>query len=140
MAEHDFRYTLLNPQHSLNECRTLTPGHYQLSGCGGSIQPNDSVLISLKGSRDLYMRLTLNKVRHLMQPPGSWIATATGPVFGELVVRQELVRCKSCDAELEFEFAYDAKQKGSQEQAIQQRLTELGWPERSCSQCRGDAS
>ena len=37
MAEHDFRYSLLSPQHTLTECRALSPGHYQVTGNGGSI-------------------------------------------------------------------------------------------------------
>ncbi|EPN17212.1 hypothetical protein A259_12796, partial [Pseudomonas syringae pv. actinidiae ICMP 19070] len=35
MAEHDFRYSMLNPQHTLTECRTLAPGRYQVTGNGG---------------------------------------------------------------------------------------------------------
>ena len=35
MAEHDFRYSLLNPQHTLTECRALAPGRYQVTGNAG---------------------------------------------------------------------------------------------------------
>jgi hypothetical protein len=28
MAEHDFRFSLLSPQHTLIECRALVPGRY----------------------------------------------------------------------------------------------------------------
>ena len=31
MVEHDFRYSLLNPQHTLIECRALAPGLYQVT-------------------------------------------------------------------------------------------------------------
>jgi len=58
MAEHDFRYTLLNPAHTLTECRSMAPGLYQLTGNGGSVQNGDTLLVTLKGSRDLFMRLT----------------------------------------------------------------------------------
>ena len=34
MVEHDFRYSLMNPQHTLTECRALTPGRYQVTGNG----------------------------------------------------------------------------------------------------------
>ena len=46
MAEHDFRYTLMNPQHTLTECRALFPGQYQVTGKGGSIQVGDTLQVS----------------------------------------------------------------------------------------------
>ena len=57
MAQHDFRYTLLNPQFTLNECRALTPGRYQVTGIGGSIKAGDTLLVSLNGSKSLSMTL-----------------------------------------------------------------------------------
>lgn len=68
MAEHDFRYTLMNPQHTLTECRAIVPGQYQVTGQGGSIQVGDTLLVSLKGSKSLSMHLQVNKVRHLINP------------------------------------------------------------------------
>ncbi|MFX6842488.1 hypothetical protein ABTH50_19865, partial [Acinetobacter baumannii] len=84
--EHDFRYTLLNPQYTLNECRALSPGRYQVTGTGGSIKADDVLLVSLKGSKTLSMRLTVEKVRHLINPPGQWLAVARGPAFRELAI------------------------------------------------------
>ena len=66
MVEHDFRYNLLSPQHTLIECRALMPGRYQVTGNGGSIQNNDVLIVTLKGSKDLSMRLSVEKVRHLI--------------------------------------------------------------------------
>ena len=86
MAEHDFRYTLLNPAHTLTECRALAPGRYQVTGNGGSIRSGDVLIVTLKGSRDLSQRLTVEKVRHLINPPGQWMAVASGPVFHELEI------------------------------------------------------
>ena len=51
MVEHDFRYTLFNPQHTLIECRALVPGRYQVTGNGGSIQKDDVLLVTLKAAR-----------------------------------------------------------------------------------------
>ena len=109
MVEHDFRYTLMNPQHTLTECRALTPGRYQVTGNGGSIRANDLLLVTLKGSKDLSMRLTVETVRHLINPPGQWTAMTTGPVFGELAIHTWQVNCDSCDTVLEFEFAVETK-------------------------------
>src|ERR1700739_1505555 len=64
MVEHDFRYTLMNPQHTLTECRALVPGRYQVTGNGGSIRNNDVLVVTLKGAKDLSMRLTVDTVRH----------------------------------------------------------------------------
>ena len=50
MVEHDFRFSLLNPQHTLIECRALAPGLYQVTGNGGSIQSGDVLIVTLKGS------------------------------------------------------------------------------------------
>ncbi|KTC39522.1 hypothetical protein AO269_06585, partial [Pseudomonas putida] len=96
MVEHDFRFSLLNPQHTLIECRALMPGRYQVTGNGGSIHNGDTLLVTLKGSKDLSMRLVVEKVRHLINPPGQWVAVATGPVFGELAIHQWKVNCDSC--------------------------------------------
>ncbi|RMM46535.1 hypothetical protein ALP33_00200 [Pseudomonas amygdali pv. lachrymans] len=96
MVEHDFRYSMLNPQHTLTECRTLAPGRYQVTGNGGSIHDNDQLLVTIKGSKSLHMRLTVEKVRHLINPPGQWIAVAKGPVFDELAIHQWKVNCDSC--------------------------------------------
>ena len=128
MVEHDFRFSLLNPQHTLIECRALAPGRYQVTGNGGSIHNDDSLLVTLKGSKDLSMRLTVEKVRHLINPPGQWVAVARGPVFGELAIHQWKVNCDSCQTQLDFEFAVDAKLgPKAQKPAAQARITELGW-------------
>lgn len=131
MAEHDFRYTLLNPQHTLTECRALSPGHYQVTGQGGSIQVGDVLIVSLKGSQSLSMRLQVEKVRHLINPPGQWTAVAQGPVFKELAIHTWQVQCDGCDSLLNLEFAVDASLgKTAQQPAAEQRLQELGWANR----------
>jgi hypothetical protein len=71
MVEHDFRYNLMNPQHTLTECRALVPGRYQVTGNGGSIRNNDVLVVTLKGAKDLSMRLTVETVRHLINPPAN---------------------------------------------------------------------
>ncbi|SDB46759.1 hypothetical protein SAMN03159382_03628 [Pseudomonas sp. NFACC23-1] len=128
MAEHDFRYTLMNPQHTLTEVRALAPGRYQVTGNGGSIQANDVLLVTLKGSKDLSMRLTVDTVRHLLKPMGQWTAMTTGPVFGELAIHTWQVNCDGCAKELSFEFAVDAKLGVKAEKpAATARIAELGW-------------
>jgi hypothetical protein len=128
MAEHDFRYSLLSPQHTLSECRALAPGRYQVTGNGGGILAGDTLLVTLKGSRDLCLRLQVDKVRRLISPPGQWVAVAKGPVFGELAILNWQVKCDSCSAELDFEFAVDAALgKKAQAPAAQARIMELGW-------------
>lgn len=128
MTEHDFRYNLLNPQHTLTECRALAPGLYQVTGNGGSIQSGDTLLVSLKGSRDLSMRLSVDKVRHLITPPGQWLAVAKGPAFRELNILQWQVACDDCGAQLDLEFAVDAALgEAARTPAAEARLAELGW-------------
>ena len=140
MTEHDFRYNLLNPQHTLTECRALTPGHYQVTGNGGSIQSGDSLLVTLKGSRDLSMRLTVEKVRHLINPPGQWLAVARGPAFRELNIHNWQVACDGCGKQLAFEFAVDgALGEAARAPAAEARIAELGWHNRTgrhlCPSC-----
>ncbi|WP_407311566.1 hypothetical protein [Pseudomonas sp. nanlin1] len=128
MVEHDFRFSLLNPQHTLIECRALAPGRYQVTGNGGSIHNDDALLVTLKGSKDLSMRLQVEKVRHLINPPGQWVAVASGPVFGELVIHQWQVKCDACAKVLDLEFAVDSKLGSkAQKPAATARLAELGW-------------
>lgn len=141
MAEHDFRYNLLNPAHTLNECRALSPGLYQVTGTGGSIQAGDTLLVSLKGSRDLSMRLTVDKVRHLINPPGQWLAVAKGPAFKELAIHNWHVDCDACGKRLDFEFAVDSGLgKQAQAPAAEARIAELGWRNHAgkhyCPNCR----
>jgi hypothetical protein len=144
MAEHDFRYSLLNPQHTLNECRALAPGRYQVTGNGGSINAGDTLLVTLKGSRDLYLRLQVEKVRHLINPPGQWLAVANGPVFRELEIRQWSVDCDGCGKHLDFEFAVDAKLgEKARAPAAEARIGELGWKavdgRHLCPKCQASA-
>lgn len=144
MAEHDFRYSLLNPQHTLTECRALAPGRYQVTGNGGSIKTADTLLVTLKGSRDLCLRLQVEKVRHLINPPGQWLAVAKGPVFKELAILNWQVNCDACSAQLDFEFAVDAALgEKARAPAAQARISELGWGARGerhlCPKCQGDA-
>ena len=128
MVEHDFRYSLLNPQHTLIECRALAPGLYQVTGNGGSIQTSDVLIVTLKGSKDLSMRLTVENVRHLLKPMGQWVAMASGPVFGELAIHSWQVNCDSCAKELKFEFAVDTSLGIKAEKpAATARIAELGW-------------
>jgi hypothetical protein len=128
MTTHDFRYTLLNPQHTLTECRALAPGRYQVTGNGGAVQAGDTLLVTLKGSKDLSMSLVVDKVRHLINPPGQWTAVASGPAFRELAILNWQVDCDDCGKRIDLEFAADAS-LGSQAHtpAAEQRLAELGW-------------
>ncbi|MHB1372080.1 MAG: hypothetical protein ACYCW7_18045 [Pseudomonadaceae bacterium] len=141
MAEHDFRYTLLNPAHTLTECRALAPGRYQVTGNGGSIRSGDVLIVTLKGSRDLSQRLTVDKVRHLISPPGQWVAVCRGPVFRELAILNWQVDCDGCGKRLDFEFAVDAALgESARAPAAQARIIELGWRERDgshfCPHCQ----
>lgn len=128
MAEHDFRYNLLNPAHTLTECRALAPGRYQVTGNGGNIRSGDVLIVTLKGSRELSQRLTVDKVRHLINPPGQWMAVASGPVFRELAIVNWQVDCDACGKQRDFEFAVDAaKGEAARAPAAEARISELGW-------------
>lgn len=141
MAEHDFRYTLFNPQHTLIECRALVPGQYQVTGNGGSIRQGDSLLVTLKGSRELSMRLQVDKVRQLINPPGQWVAVARGPAFRELAILNWQVDCDGCGKRLDFEFAVDSSLgEKARTPAAEARIAELGWQTRDsgllCPDCQ----
>jgi len=128
MAEHDFRYNLLNPAHTLTECRALAPGRFQVTGNGGSIRNGDVLIVTIKGSRDLSQRLTVDKVRHLINPPGQWVAVASGPAFRELGIYNWQVNCDGCGKQLDFEFAADtALGEAARTAAASARIAELGW-------------
>ena len=75
MAEHDFRRSALNPSHTLIECRTIADGLYQVTGQGDGIQPGDTLICTVKGSRDLPLPLRVGKVRYLINLAGQWTAT-----------------------------------------------------------------
>ena len=74
------------------------------------------------------MRLSVDKVRHLINPRGQWVAVTKGPAFGELAIHQWQVNCDACAKELKFEFAVDAKLGvKAQKPAASARIAELGW-------------
>ena len=129
MAEHDFRFSLLSPQHTLIECRALVPGRYQVTGNGGSIKHGDVLIVTLRGSKTLSMRLTVEgDARYSIRPAGQWVAMAQGPKFGELEIHTWKVNCDSCDAVLEFEFAVETKlTKEPLQPAATARIAKLGW-------------
>lgn len=140
-TEHDFRYSLFNPQHTLTECRTLAPGRYQVTGQGGHIQAGDTLLITLKGSRDLFMRLTVEKTRHLISPAGQWVAVAKGPIFRKLTIQQQKIKCNGCETSLSFEYAFDAALGSAAETTAKtNRISELGWSQGTehhlCPRCQ----
>ncbi len=145
MTTHDFRYTLLNPQHTLTECRALAPGRYQVTGNGGAIQTGDTLLVTLKGSRDLSMSLQVEKVRHLINPPGQWMAVAKGPVFRELAILNWQVDCDACSKRIDLEFAADASLgEKAYPAAAEARLQELGWQSKQgrhfCPACKENSA
>ena len=91
------------------------------------------------------MRLTVESVRHLINPRGQWVAVATGPVFNELEILTWQVECDNCDAVLDFEFAVDAKLgKKARQPAASARIAELGWVSRGekhlCPHCQESAA
>ncbi|WP_263263938.1 hypothetical protein [Pseudomonas sp. RIT-PI-S] len=128
MVEHDFRYSLLTPQHTLIECRALSPGRYQVTGNGGAVRADDVLLVTLKGSQTLSMRLTVEKVRHLINPVGQWTAVARGPAFNALAIHRWDVNCDRCGKAMNFEFAVDASLgEAALQPAAAARIAELGW-------------
>ena len=93
-----------------------------------------------KAFHDLHMRLEVEKVRHLINPPGQWLAVCKGPQFKELAIHNWQVNCDGCGKQLDFEFAVDAALgKKAQAPAAEARITELGWRKQNnrhlCPQC-----
>lgn len=116
-----------------------------MTGNGGSIHDRDELLVTIKGSKTLHMRLQVEKVRHLINPPGQWIAVAKGPVFDELAIHQWKVNCDSCGVVLDFEFMVDAKAGvAAQKPAASARIAELGWKSEGekhfCKKCQEKAA
>lgn len=128
MAEHDFRRSSLNPAHTLIECRTLGAGRYQVTAQGGGVQPGDRLICTVKGSRDLPLALTIEKVRHLINPPGRWTATASGPDMRGKLVLGWSIRCDQCEREQPFEFlAEEQDNLDARTARAVSRIAELGW-------------
>ena len=131
MAEHDFRRTALNPSHTLIECRTLASGLYQVTGLGGGIQSGDTLICTVKGSRDLPLPLIADKVRYMLSPPGQWTATAKGPDLRGKSVLGWSVKCDECEKEQAFEFLIEDQDGLDQRTAkAVKRIGELGWKPR----------
>lgn len=128
MAEHDFRRSALNPSHTLIECRTLAAGRYQVTAQGGTVQPGDRLICTVKGSRDLPLTLSVEKVRQLINPPGQWTAMASGPDLRSQVVLGWSIRCDECAKEQPFEFlAAEQDDLNVRTAKAVQRIAELGW-------------
>jgi hypothetical protein len=122
---------MLSPSHTLVECRTLSAGRYQVTAQGTGVQPGDQLICTVKGSRDLPLVLTVEKVRHLINPPGQWTAMATGPDLRGMLVLGWSIRCDACAREMPFEFLAAERDDlpGRTARAVQ-RIAELGWQPR----------
>ena len=145
MAEHDFRRTALNPSHTLIECRTLSAGLFQVTGQGGGVQPGDQLICTIKGSRDLPMRLVVDKIRYLINPPGQWTASARGPDLRGQSVLGWSITCDECGREQPFEFlAADRDDLNARTTKAVARISELGWQPRGdnhlCPACARSAA
>ena len=145
MAEHDFRRTALNPSHTLIECRTLSAGLFQVTGQGGGVQPGDQLICTVKGSRDLPMRLVVDKIRYLINPPGQWTASARGPDLRGQSVLGWSITCDECGREQPFEFlAADRDDLNARTTKAVARISELGWQPRGdnhlCPACAKSAA
>ncbi|MAC99622.1 MULTISPECIES: hypothetical protein [Pseudomonas] len=145
MAEHDFRRTALNPSHTLIECRTLSAGLFQVTGQGGGVQPGDQLICTVKGSRDLPMRLVVDKIRYLINPPGQWTASARGPDLRGQSVLGWSITCDECGREQPFEFlAADRDDLNARTTKAVARISELGWQPRGdnhlCPACARSAA
>ena len=144
MAEHDFRRTALNPSHTLIECRTLGAGLFQVTGQGGGVQPGDQLICTIKGSRDLPMRLVVDKIRYLINPPGQWTASARGPDLRGQSVLGWSITCDECGREQPFEFLVaDRDDLSAHTAKAVTRISELGWQPRGdnhlCPKCAREA-
>lgn len=145
MAEHDFRRTALNPSHTLIECRTLGAGLFQVTGQGGGVRSGDELICTVKGSKDLPMRLTVDKIRYLINPPGQWTASARGPDLRGQSVLGWSITCDECGREQPFEFlAADRDDLNARTTKAVARISELGWQPRGdnhlCPACARSAA
>jgi hypothetical protein len=145
MAEHDFRRTALNPSHTLIECRTLGAGLFQVTGQGGGVRSGDELICTVKGSKDLPMRLTVDKIRYLINPPGQWTASARGPDLRGQSVLGWSITCDECGREQPFEFlAADRDDLNARTSKAVARISELGWQPRGdnhlCPACAKSAA
>lgn len=145
MAEHDFRRTALNPSHTLVECRTLGAGLFQVTGQGGGVRSGDELICTIKGSKDLPMRLTVDKIRYLINPPGQWTASARGPDLRGQSVLGWSITCDECGREQPFEFlAADRDDLNARTTKAVARISELGWQPRGdnhlCPACARSAA
>ncbi len=145
MAEHDFRRTALNPSHTLIECRTLGAGLFQVTGQGGGVRSGDELICTVKGSKDLPMRLTVDKIRYLINPPGQWTASARGPNLRGQSVLGWSITCDECGREQPFEFlAADRDDLNARTTKAVARISELGWQPRGdnhlCPACARSAA
>ncbi len=145
MAEHDFRRTAFNPSHTLIECRTLGAGLFQVTGQGGGVRSGDMLICTVKGSQDLPMRLEVDKIRYLINPPGQWTASARGPDLRGQSVLGWSITCDECGREQPFEFlAADRDDLNARTSKAVARISELGWQPRGdnhlCPACAKSAA
>ncbi len=86
------------------------------------------LICTVKGSRDLPLRLTVDKVRYLINPAGQWTATAKGPDLRGQAVLGWSITCDQCAREQAFEFlAAERDDLPARTQKAVARIAELGW-------------
>jgi len=82
----------------------LQPGVYEVKGLGALPIVGQTLLVPVKGSRQLSLRFAISKVEALIQPANSWTATCEGPDIMSFNLREAKVTCDHCFKEYSVEF------------------------------------
>ena len=109
------------------------------------MRSGDELICTVKGSKDLPMRLTVDKIRYLINPPGQWTASARGPNLRGQSVLGWSITCDECGREQPFEFlAADRDDLNARTTKAVARISELGWQPRGdnhlCPACARSAA
>lgn len=79
-------------------------GVFEVKWKGGKIEPGCSLLLPVKGSKQISLKMDVVKVDSLITPVGSWSAVCNGPKFKEFKLKNIEAKCDQCGSAYTLEF------------------------------------
>lgn len=79
-------------------------GIFEVKAKGNKPAIGSHLLLPIKGSKQMCLRLPVQKVEPLITPLGGWSATCDGPEYREFLIKTMEINCDQCGTDYKLEF------------------------------------
>lgn len=111
-------------------------GRFEVKWKGLEVNVDDVLLLPIKGSKQISLKMRVLSITALINPQGAWSAECTGPAMKEFDLKNMKACCDACNKKYDLEFI--AFRADDQQDAIDAMLMR-GWqatPEKQiCPDC-----